>query len=186
MDFSFTLADGKIWKTGTFTVDNLSIEDTDGDFNVEYDDISLKVDGKPYDGSAQTWAGRVLDVEELFDSVLSSYIIQDGDYISFSDEWSIFTKMDKYKKYENGLLMQFPVYDARLYLYKLEMATPDHRYYACDDMYRLYDKDGDLLTDMENFYVEALDEDIAAIQNGTLECLYMSPDVELYIENLEE
>lgn len=189
LDLSFTLKDGKRWKEGRFEINGLDIMDTGDNYEVIYDDIELFVDGKPYDGSASNWAGQNYDVEQIFDQVLSGYLMNDGTYTSFSDDWSIFTDLESLKMYQGDLLMKFPVYRyGEIIIYELGLATPNSRYYTSDsgDEYMMLDNNNELVTDMENFFMEAFDSDLEDIEAGELDCLYMSDDVQAYLDNLEE
>lgn len=177
LELSFTIQDGKKFKRGVFLIDGLTILDTDGNYEVNYDDIDLELDGEPYDGSLEAWRGK-LSVENLFDQVLSGYFMGSDVYESFSDDWSVFSELNDLKEYKDGLLMKLPIYQyGDIYIYELDLATPDNRYYSCDDMVLMLDNDNEVVTDQEFFFMQGIDEDITAILKGELECLYMGYNV---------
>lgn len=182
LELSFTLQDGKRFKQGVFFINGLTILDTDGNYEVEYDDIELELDGVPYDGSIEVWRGY-LSTEDIFDQVLSGYLMGSDTYTSFSNDWSVFTDINDLKEYKDGLLVKLPIYECgRIYIYDLDLATPDNRYYTCDDMVLMLDNDNEVITDVEHFYMQGIEEDITAILRGELECLYMGYNVKEYIK----
>lgn len=184
LELSFTLKDGKRFKEGVFYIDGLTIIDTDGNYEINYDDIELELDGKPYDGTLEVWRGY-LSTEDIFDQVLSGYLMNDGTYTSFSEDWSAFTDLENLKEYQGDLLIKLPVFRIdEVVIYELDLATPDHRYYIADDEVMMLDSDNEIVTDMENFYMEAIEEDITDILRGDLECLYMGYNVKQYIEEV--
>ena len=109
LELAFNLQDGKRFKKGVFYIDGLTIFDTDGNYEVNYDNIELELDGKPYDGSIEVWRGK-LSVEDLFDNTLSGYLMGSDTFTSFSDDWSVFTDLENLKEYKDGLLMKLPIY----------------------------------------------------------------------------
>jgi len=182
LELSFTLQAGKPFKEGVFYIDGLTILDTDGNYEVEYDDIELELDGEPYDGSIEVWRGY-LSTEDIFDQVLSGYLMGSDTYTSFSNDWSVFTDINNLKEYKDGLLVKLPIYECgMIYIYDLDLATPDNRYYTSDDMVLMLDNDNEVVTDVEHFYMQGIEEDITAILRGELECLYMGYNVEEYIK----
>ena len=186
MELSFTIKDGKRWQDGKFVVDGLTILDADDNYEVVYDDIQLFVDGKPYDGSAESWGGHKYTVDDIFEQVLSGYLKGDGTYTSFSEGWSAFKKLDDLKGYKGNLLVTLPVYNNdAIELYELELATPDNTYYSYGDSVMMLDKNNEVVTDAEHLYMEALEEDIESIINGQLECLYISPNIEMMINTMD-
>lgn len=185
-ELSFTFNNPKPWTNGTFIITDLEIMDADGKYDVTYDEIELLLDGTPYDGTISTWNGTNLTVDAIFEIVLNGYFMQSGAYGNFSADWNIFDSIKQYEAYDNGLLMAMPVYKYdEVIVYELDLATPEHKYYQHDDQVLLLDANNEVLTDMENFYIESMDEDIEAIQNGTLDCLYMSDNVQSYIDGEE-
>ena len=183
LELSFTLKDGKRWKEGRFEINGLNIIDTDGNYEVTYDDLELFVDGEPYDGSAEAWSGHRYSAEEIFDFALSSYLMNDGTYTSFSDSWSVFVDLENLKEYQGDLLIKLPVYRIdEVVIYDLDLATPNNTYYTSDDEVMMLNADNEIVTDMEEFYMEAIEEDITKILKGELECLYMGYNVKEYIK----
>lgn len=181
-ELSFTYTDKEITHDCMFIITGLTVMDADGNYEVDYDDIDLVVDGQPYNGEYNTWHGQKLSAGDLFDTVLNCYFMQNGDYGSFSDDWKVFDSIEQFKEYDNGLLMTLPMYQyGEVVVYDLDLATPEHRYYSHDEDVLLLTADNVVLTDMENFYMESFEEDIAAIESGSVECLYMSDNVSEYL-----
>ena len=67
-------------------------------------------------------------------------------------------------------------------VYELDLATPKNRYYSYNDYFLLLDINGGILTDMENFYSEAMYEDVCTILKGELKCLYKSDNIDEMIK----
>lgn len=179
MELTFTLVDKSKWKTGKFIIDNLQISE-----ELEYDDIKFYLDDKLYDGSFETWAGSKLSADDIFEQCVNAYIRNDSDdYESFSPEWSIFNKIEHLKEYQDDLLIKMPVlrYDS-FEVYELDLATPYNRYYSNGDNCLLLDINGGILTDMENFYFEAIVEDICKILKEEIKCLYKGENVDYMIK----
>lgn len=180
---SFKLKPSMRWSDGTFYIEGPDIRAIGNDFEITYDDIRLDVDGQPYDGSAESWAGHKYTVDEIFEQVLSSYLRQDGAYTEFTQAWDIFSEIEDLKVYKNGMLIKFPVYDwSGISMFSLAYATPEHRYYSCDDQVLMLDENNEVITDMEMFYMEALMEDITNVFLGDTTCLYEGYDVKEMIE----
>lgn len=186
LDLSFTFKDGMRWAEGRFEIDDLMITDTGDNYEVSYDGITLYVDGKPYNGTAESWSGHKFAAEEIFDQVLSDYLTNNqGVYTSFGDGWSAFLELNSLKEYEGDLLIKLPRFEyGEICIYDLDLATPKFKYYTYDDECLMLDNDNALVTDMENFYTEAITEDITDILQGNLECLYMGYNVKEMIKEM--
>ena len=184
MELTFEFTDKARWKIGKFVFEDIQIVGESDDVTVDYDDIELYLDGKLYEGGIATFRSNSLSVDELFENVLNSYLRNNtGEYKSFGKEWNIFDKIMKKAKTENGLVIKLPVYDGfNICMYELQLATPEHRFYAYFDMCMMLDVDGEIITDYENFYMEAFDEDLVACLKGEVECLYRGYDVVAMLE----
>ena len=172
MELNFVLKD----KTkGKFIIEGLQFKD-----ELEYTDVKLYLNDKLYDNSFKTWIGRKLNADTIFEQCINAYIRHDTeDYESFGPEWSVFNKIESLKEYQDDLLIKMPVFNGKIFdIYDLELATPFNMYYS-DGSNRclLLNCEGNVLTDMENFYFEALVEDICKIIKGELKCLYKSENI---------
>lgn len=179
---SFTLVDDKQYKNGRFEIDNLEIVGKGEGLDIRYDDINLYLDGKLYDGHLVTWGGCRLSASDIFEQVLSAYLREDhSDYSEFKG-FEIFEKFEALKEYKDNLLVKFPVYNFSVDMYKLELATPESRYYSCGDRFLLLDENNGIVTDMECWFETAIAEDICSVLKGERECLYKSENVDSMIE----
>lgn len=189
MELSFKLADKAKFKTGKFVIENLKIADIVGnsdsqlDDEISYDNIELYLDGNKYDGTISTWAGANLGAADIFEQCLNAYIRNDTeDYELFSNDWNIFNKTESLKEYQDGLLVKMPIFElCQFSVYELDLATPKNRYYSCADHCLLISAEGSVLTDLENFYSEAMYSDICAILKNELKCLYKSENIDRMI-----
>ena len=185
MELTFEFADKANWKTGKFVFDDIQVVGEGDDVNVQYDNIKLYLDGKLYEGGIKTFHSNSVSADELFESVLNSYLRNNtGEYTSFGKEWSIFSKiMKKTKANKSGLVTKLPVYDGFVVVvYDLQLATQDHRYYAHDDEFMMLDNSGEIITDYEFFYTQAFEEDLFACLKGETKCLYQGYDTKAIIE----
>lgn len=175
MELTFEFADKAKWKTGKFVFDDIQIVGEGDDVSVQYNDIELYLDGKLYDGDISTFSSNSLSADELFESVLNSYIRNNrGEFAKFGPEWSIFSKIMDMTEKQGDLIMKLPVCKVDdIVLYELELATPDNTYYSYGDSFMVLDKSGEVVTDYEEFYSEAMMEDIYNILTGKTTCLYM-------------
>ena len=188
LELSFTInqeGKRKRWQEGRFEINGLTVVDTGDNYEIDYEDLELFVDGEPYDGSASNWAGQKYTAEQIFDQVLSGYLMNEGIYSSFSDDWSVFSDLNNLKEYEGDLLIKLPIfkYD-EICVYELDLATPDNRYYSYIDEVMMLDNNNEVVTDVEEFYMEALEEDVTNILQGDLECLYMGYNVKEMIKEM--
>ena len=185
MELTFEFADNAKWKTGKFVFDDIQVIGEGDDVNIQYDNIELYLDGNLYEGGISTFQSNNLSTDELFESVLNSYLCNNtGEYKSFGSGWSVFSKiMDKTEEDENGLPIKLPVYDGfDVVMYELQLATPERRYYVYDDDYMVLDNSGEVVTDYEFFYTQAFEADLYECLEGNTECLYRGYDVDAVIE----
>ena len=180
--FKVNLKDHK-WKTAEFSVDGLSITPE----TVEYDDITLFLDGTEYDGSIATWAGRNLSASEIFEQTINSYLRNDSsDYEGFGAEWKAFDVIKNTAEYENGVCTQLPFVDVEdVKYYSLDLATNNYLFYTHDDELAVYDLDGGLVTDYEVFYMSALKDELKDIADGKTQCLYIDEYTKEWLESDE-
>ena len=171
--FTFT-TNGGTWKTGTFDVDNISVIGSGDQYDIEYDDITLTLDGELYEGAISSFHSNSLSDDELFSSVVNAYLRGDkSNYTSFTGDWNIFDEVKSLEEWEGNIQIKLPVYDGfEVKQYELDLATPEYRYYSYQDEFLMLDKNGDVITDMENFYYEGLCDDLVHILRGETECLY--------------
>ena len=179
MILQFKLKDGR---DCYFDVENLSVTGED----VVYDDILLYIDGELYDQSAETWAGHKLSDGEIFESVLNAYLRNDtANYQSFDSGWNVVDALFEYMEFDESskTITVLPVVEFdEVVLYDLNMETTDFKFYTHDDSFKVFDKNWGLVTDYENFYMEALYDEYERVLNGETECLYIDPDVEAYLQ----
>ena len=180
LKFDF-LEDNK-YKTGKFEIDNLQIIGSGEDTEIEYDDIKFYEEGKLYDGERSTWSGQRLSASNIFEQVLSAYLREEtNDYMNF-EGFEIFKQMESLKEWKDDLLVKFPVYDYRLSIYELDLATPTARYYHSADMFLVLNNNNEIVTDMECFYESAFYEDLCAILKDEIKCIYKDESVDRMIK----
>jgi hypothetical protein len=183
MELTFEFADKAKWKTGKFVFDDLQIVGADDDVEVEYNDIQLYLDDKLYEGGINTWSTDNLSADALFEDVLNSYLRNNtGEFKSFGPEWSVFSEILDMTEKDGDLVMKLPVYNMGFHLYELDLATPDTRYYSYDDNFIVLDNNGEIITDYEEFYSEAMIQDLRDIITGKTKCLYMGYNPKAWIE----
>jgi len=185
MELTFEFADKAKWKTGKFVIDDLQVVGEGDDVEVNYDDIQLYLDDKLYKGGISTFSSNSLSVDELFESVLNSYLRNNtSEYKSFGDEWSVFSKiMNMARVGGAGLVLDLPVYDGfNIVMYGLNFAVPGRRYYSHDDEFMVLDDNGGIVTDYEVFYTEAFEEDLYDVLTGNTKALYRGYDVQAILD----
>lgn len=184
-ELTFTFNEFK-YKEGMFKVDNLTVIDTLDNYNVDYDNIELYLDGKPYAGDINTWSTNGVTVDYIFDEVVSAYLRNDTyDYSNFGSEWEAFDLLKNMGKVEDGIVTVLPVYSCgEVELYDLDLATPELRYYCGNDSYLLLRDNGEVVTDMEHFYTEGMIEDLCDILKGDVECVYMGYNPKEFIKEM--
>lgn len=171
------------WKKGRFEIDELEIMGDDEDLDIEYDDIKFYIDDKLYEGGISTWAEDNVSTDFLFESVLNSYLRNNtSEFDKFGDEWSIFSKIKNLTVEDDGLIIKLPRYDYGLQLFELDLAIPGFRYYSYNDYCMLLNEEGEILTNMENFYFDSLVEDICKVLKEETKCLYKSENVDYMIK----
>lgn len=171
------------WKSGKFEIDNLQITGDDEKVNFEYDDIKLYLDDELYTGGISTWSCDNVSADFLFESVLNSYLRNNiAEFKNFDDEWSIFNKIKNLAVEQDGLITKLPVYDNKIIVYDLDLATSGYRFYCYMDNFMLCDEEGCVITDMENFYSEAMYQTICKIIKGKTKCLYKSENYDTLIK----
>lgn len=184
MELTFEFADGLKYKTGKFILENPEIIG-DEDMHVEYDDIELYLDGELYEGGINTWRENNISTDALFENILSSYLWHNmAEHKNFGEGWSIFSDMTDLEEWEGDLLVKLPVYSDGIQIYELDLATPEFRYYNCEDEFLLLDTAGRVVTDMEEFYSESIWEDIYNVLKGTTPCLYMGYNPKAMIKEM--
>jgi hypothetical protein len=175
---SFSLKDGK---DCYFDVDGLYVTDN----AISWDNVKLYIDYAPYDSSFETWSGSKLSDDDVFEQTINAYIRNDtSDYKSFGNEWSVFDPLFLNMNYDSSknLMLTLPVIEFdEVVLYNLDMATPDYTFYSHNDSFKVFDANGGLVTDYENFFMSAMYEEYEDIINGKTECLYITPEVEEYL-----
>jgi len=183
MELTFDFTNDARWASGKFIIDNLRIVGEGDNLEVNYDDIQLYLDGELYEGGISTWTTNSVSTDELFESVLNSYLRNNtAEYSNFGGDWSIFNQILDLTEKEGDLIIKLPVYDFGVNLYELELATPENRYYSYGDSFLVLDNDGKIITDYEEFYSEAMLQDLYDILTGKTECLYMGYDPKAVIE----
>ena len=93
-----------------------------------------------------------------------------------------FSEITDLEEWDGDLLIKLPVYDLGVKVYELDLATPELRYYSYDDEFLLLDTAGRVVTDMEEFYAESMEEDLYNILKGTTACLYMGYNPQAMID----
>lgn len=181
---SFTFSDKAKWSKGSFEIVNLCINGAGEEITVDYDEIHLFLDNQLYEGGITTWNTNNLSTEELFDSVLSSFLRENKDeYKSFDESWSAeFKELLDLKEWKDGFLTKLPFYSYKVKLYTLELATDDFRFYVSDDCCLMLNTSGGIITDYENFYFQGLGEELADIFLEKKTCLYMSDETKAMVE----
>lgn len=184
MELTFEFTDKAKWQTGKFVFDDIQIIGEGDDVSVQYDDIELYLDDQLYEGGISTFHSNSLSADELFESVLNSYLRNNtGEYRNFGPEWSIFSQIMDMTEKQGDLIIKLPVCELdEIVMYELQLATPERRYYSHNDSFMVLDNSGEIVTDYENFYSEAMIEDLCDILTDKIECLYMGYDPKEWIK----
>lgn len=183
MELTFDFTDNANWKSGKFVIDNLRVVGEGDDLEVDYDDIQLYLDGELYEGGISTWSTNDVSADWLFENTLNSYLRNNAaEYSNFGEGWNIFSQILDMTEKEGDLITKLPVYDFGVNLYELELATPENRYYSYGDSFLVLDNESKIVTDYEEFYSEAMLQDLYDILTGKTECLYMGYDPKAIIE----
>lgn len=166
-------------KVGTdllkFEIEDLNISSND----ISYEDVICTGTDKKF----QNWAGQSADDEDLLYQILNAYLRNDYTDFEFVDGWSVFDTIKKLAKTENGVIISLPQIGwSGLMMYSCDLATETDRFYYADDYCMLLDNENAIVTDIEEFYVEAFDEECAAILKGEKEPLYTGYNYDLYVE----
>ena len=180
---NFTFNEGEAqFKKGRFEISNLDLSDSEGELDVTYDEVKAYFDDELYTGGIGTWAVNNVSANFLFDSVLNSYL--HDDHLAYKEfkGFEVFEPIAKLKEYKDGLLMKFPQYKWGIRMYEIDLATPESRYYHCDDEYLLLGLKGEVETDMEPFWSSAFYDEMCSILKEETECLYKSADVDKLVE----
>ena len=177
--FTINLKDAA-WNRAEFSVEGLEVNDK----AIEFDDITLYLDGNEYDGHISTWAGRNLSAGDIFESCINSYLRNAKFHFEFEKEWGVFDIIKNTARYENGVCVYLPCVEFGDVEYRtLDLATDNYLFYINDGDFFLFYKDGDLITDYECFYMSALYDELKLIENGETNCLYMSDTLKEWLES---
>ena len=174
-------------KHGEFRIYGLAIEkNLQGEYNLDFEDARVILDGKLYVDEYATYAGQTLAPGDLFEDVLDAYLRGDtSNFKSFSDKWDkYFGKLKKLNEYDGDLLTAYTKYEAgESERYNLQLAIPGYRYYCSDTpCCRVYSDEGDLITDYDEMYEDAITEAITDVLLGDTQCLYMSETTKDWIK----
>ena len=87
-------------------------------------------------------------------------------------------------EYDGELLTAYTKYEAgEAERYNLQLAIPGYRYYCSDTpCCRVYSDEGDLITDYDEMYEDAITEAITDVLLGDTQCLYMSETTKDWIK----
>jgi hypothetical protein len=180
MKLLFKSANTSDWNQGVFDVVGLNVSDD----SFEYAEVTLILDGVPYDESSYDWKGQKPTDETIFEQVINSYLIDSPEYTSFSSNWKIFNPIKQQILFEGDLMLSFPKCVAgEINIFNLDLATPLCRYYSCGDLVMMLDSEGDLISDNANFYDTGITEDVTEILKGNLGCLYMGDNVQSMVDD---
>lgn len=183
MELSFKFNENSNWKNGKFIINELKIINGE----IEYDSLKLYLDNKEYEGGISTFTTNNVSADWLFENILNSYLRDDPDYQSFSDEWKIFKDMENKKEYQDDLLIKFPEYDyGKLKIFELQLATKNHLYYQTFEECKLLTRDYNIMTDMECFFTGALWEDLAEILLEKQKPLYINDGMKSYMNDYKK
>jgi hypothetical protein len=76
MKLLFKSANTSDWNQGVFDVVGLNVSDD----SFEYAEVTLILDGVPYDESSYDWKGQKPTDETIFEQVINSYLIDSPEY----------------------------------------------------------------------------------------------------------
>ncbi len=174
---SFRLKGGLYCKDGRFEAENLKVTDE----GIEYSDLKFFRDGERYDRDIETWAGHKLYDSDILAQVINAYLRKDKGYEFFSDEWEEILRPLIAKKTDTLL----PAYRYNgLELYELELKTDHASFYRHEDEYLVLDDKNQVLTDICEFFMAALEEALNGIATGAFTCLYAKDEVKAYAAEL--
>ena len=175
MKLNFSLKNGFSCKTGEFEVKDLEVTGN----SISYSEVTFYRDGVRYNRDIQTWAGQYLHDEEVFVQVANAYLRGDSSgYEPFGEEWEKVLAPLAARKTDT-LLPVINVFD-EIVMYELELKVPCSSFYRHEDEYLLVNCEGKVLTDIDAFYINALEDSVGQIADGELECLYVKDDIKTY------
>ena len=158
--------------------------------DISFDELELFINDENLRESSknfQNWAGQTADEEDLLYQILNAYLRNDYTDFEFVDGWSVFDKIKNLTKEKNGLAISIPQLDwSGVMNYKLDFATDTDKFYYADDYFMLLDNENAIVTDIEEFYVEAFDEESAAVLKKEKEALYTGENWKIYVDENRE
>ena len=165
-------------KIASFNVEGLTVT-TDG-VGYDFGGLNLKLDGKLYNGEISSFRANRVSDREIFEGIINAYLRNDTANVEFIEGFEAFALLKSLQQYDGEMLTAFPQIDMRSNhadIYKLDLATEDERFYSDGDLYMLLDKDGNIITDYEDFYTEAISEALNEINSGEVSALYIDSDL---------
>lgn len=168
-------------KEGYFLVENLSVEPT----GISYDSVAFFLNHNRYQGELCTFENLTLSEDALFEIVANVYLRGDRkEYLNFRGDWDIFQPLEREKVKEQNLTTTLPMLvDGNLQKMELVLATNDFYYYQNkEDLCLMLNKQGELITNIEDFYKSALYDSVVEYLKDEQTVKYIGSELKGAIE----
>lgn len=176
LTFEFKSGNQFSGKQGRFELEGLTVSS-----EIEFDDISFYIDDEKYEGGISTFTSNSLSAEELFSDIVNAYLRDDTTDFEFDNDWKVFNTIKNKSKYQGNILVSFPQDYYGIVEFECMLKTNEYGFYYSDDMFLMLDKNNGIVTDMEQFFTQALDEEIEDIQSGAKKALYTGEEFDTYV-----
>ena len=173
--------EGASWKEARFVIDNLRVNTETVYGNVKADSITLYFDGKKYQNTCESWSGFSYNAADLLEFLINSYLREEKGIV-FDKTWdTVFADLNKFKEKKDGLITKLPAIDVNeRVVYDLIYATSRNLFYDCG-MVLMLNRDGEILTEMDNYFDQELKKEICGVLKGEVTCIYCSDRIEKFI-----
>ena len=157
---------------------------TDIDPTLDYSEV----EAEGFDPSKfSRWSGSKATADDILVMVINAYLREDTTFsISGLDMFDEIIDSSEVSPEGSSYYTIFQYDYDRLEEYSLILATKDFLYYCGDDCYLMLDtKKHTIVTDMENFFNESLEEDMERIESGEIEPYYVDERLDLYDDDYD-
>lgn len=166
----------------TFETEEISVSDE----GVIFDEVTLYIDGKPYNGDFSSFSKNSVPEDEIFIAIINAYLRNDTEDFDYIEGWEFFDDLKQLQTYDEGLIISFPqvtIWEDEIDIYELQLATEEEKFYTFCENCMLLSKDNAILTDQEPFYGNAFIEELKEIDKGTKKILYIT---KYFKDNIKE